>query len=68
MIEIALPTATQRRPFLPFLPLTVASADGARSMPPRQRLAIATATPNPIPMPAAHAPFDRSTRQIAVRP
>src|SRR6202047_4862996 len=34
----------------------------------RQRLAIAAATPNLIPMPTAHAPLDRSTRQIAVRP
>jgi hypothetical protein len=34
----------------------------------RQRLAIAAATPNLIPMPAAHAPLDQSTRQIAVRP
>src|ERR1700731_2428653 len=33
----------------------------------RQRLAIAAATPNLIPMPTAHAPLDRSTRQIAVR-
>jgi hypothetical protein len=63
MIEIALSTATQRRPFLPFLPLT-----GARSMMLRQRLAIAAATPKLIPMPVAHAPLDRSTRQLAVRP
>src|SRR3984893_9038125 len=34
----------------------------------RQRLAIAADTPNLIPMPTAHAPPDRSTRQIAVRP
>ena len=68
MIEIASPTATQRRPFLQFLSLTVRQPDGARSMMPRQRLASAAATPNPIPMPAAHGPFNRSTRQIAMRP
>ena len=69
MIEIALSTATQRRPFLPFLPLTVCQrAGGARSMMLRQRLAIAAATPKLIPMPVAHAPLDRSTRQLAVRP
>ena len=34
----------------------------------RQRLAIAAAVPNLIPTPPAHAPLDRSTRQIAVRP
>jgi hypothetical protein len=34
----------------------------------RQRLAIVAATPNLIPMPVAHAPLDRSTRQLAVRP
>jgi hypothetical protein len=64
MIEIALSTATQRRPFLP---LTVSQ--------PRRRLlydAVPTscdrpATPSLIPMPAAHDPLDRSTRQIAVR-
>src|SRR6266853_4026480 len=33
----------------------------------RQRLAIVAATPNLIPTPAAHAPLDRSTHQIAVR-
>jgi hypothetical protein len=37
-------------------------------MMPRQRLAIAAATPNLIPMPAARAPLDQSTRQIALRP
>src|ERR1700716_1397037 len=68
MIEIALSTATQRRPFLPFLPLTVASVDGTRSMMLRQRLAIAAAAPNLIPMPAAHASLDRSTHQSAVCP
>ena len=69
MIEIASSTATQRRPFLPFLPLTVRqrrwrSLDDAAPT----SLAIVVATPNLIPMPAAHAPLDRSTRQIAVRP
>src|SRR3984893_10304933 len=34
----------------------------------RQRLALAAATPKLIPMPVAHAPLDRSTRQLAVRP
>jgi hypothetical protein len=58
MVEIALSTATR---------LTLTSADGACAMMLRQRLAIAATTPNPISMPAAHAPLDRSTRQIPVR-
>jgi hypothetical protein len=53
MIEIALSTATQRRPFLP---LTVSQRRRRSLDDARQRLTIAAATPNLIPMPAAHAP------------
>ena len=68
MIEIALSTATQRRLFLPFLPLTVSQRRRARSTMLRQCLAIAAAMPKLIPMPVAHAPLDRSTRQSAEWP
>jgi hypothetical protein len=51
------------------VPLCLAEIHGgARSMMLRQCLAIAAATPKLIPVPVAHAPLDRSTRQLAVRP
>src|SRR5256886_8498831 len=68
MIEIALSTATQRRPFLPFLPLTVSQ---------RRRRSLDDAAPmscdrrrhaEPDPNPGGARSLDRSTRQIAVLP
>jgi hypothetical protein len=56
MIEIALSTPTQRRPFLPFLPLTVSQ---------RRRRSLDDAATNLTPMPAANAPLDRSTFHAA---
>ena len=68
MIETALSTTTQRRLFLPFLPLTISqhrrrSLDDAAPMTCDRHV-----TPSLIPMPAAHAPLDRSIYQFAGRP
>src|SRR5438105_15896833 len=68
MIEIALSTATQRRQFLPFLPLTVSQ---------RRRRSLDDAAPmscyrrrhaEPAPHPGGAPSLDRSTDQIAVLP
>jgi hypothetical protein len=68
MIEIALSTATQRRPFLPFLPLTVSQ---------RRRYSLDDAAPTscdrrrhaePDPNADGARSLDLSTRQRAVRP
>jgi hypothetical protein len=68
MIEIALPIATQRRPFLPFLSLTVRQ---------RRRRSFDDAAPTtcdrrrhvePDPNAGGARSLDPLTRQIAMRP
>ena len=65
MIEIALSTATQRRPFLPFLPLIVSQRRRRSLDDTTPTFATAPATLNLIPMPTAHAPStDQPSKSI----
>jgi len=68
MIEIALSIATERCPFSPFLPLIVRQRRRRSFDDAAPTSCYTAATPNLIPMQPALDPFDRSTRQIAVRP
>ena len=67
MIELKLSTTTQRRPFLPFLPLTVSQRRRRSLTDPAPTSRNRRHRPEPIPTTAAHALPDSSTPQIAVR-
>src|SRR5260370_38337418 len=66
MIELKLSTTTQRRPFLPFLPLTVSQRRRLWLAEPAPTSCNRRRRPEPIPTPAAHAPPDSSARQVGV--
>ena len=68
MIELKLSTTTQRRPFLPFLPLTVCQRRRRSLMILRQRLAIAATAPNRSqPQPRTLSPTDQLLKLQCVR-